>query len=129
MFDITLCDKRWLLATYKQTKSLFELQDNYESTINVSTTEVVRKPLTQHQKFRLASKEIFDLPALLSEVGSVEFKRRINLIRKLKKGWQDGYIMMVGPADAEGTENCNLLNGHNHAISGSSEKEPESVDI
>lgn len=37
--------------------------------------------------------------------------------------------MMAGPANADGTENCNLLNGLNHAISGSSEKEPESADI
>lgn len=95
LFDIALCDKRWHLDRYKETQNFYHSTDNMESKINVSTTDESTKALTQHQKFRLASKEVFNLPTLISEVGNAEFRRRIELIKLLEKGWHEGQFMMI----------------------------------
>lgn len=50
---------------------------------------------------------------------------RIQLIRLLKKGWQDGQIMIVGPVNAEATEKCNAIHGNDELVSDSSDIEAE----
>lgn len=50
LLEVALCDKRWLLDTYKRSQTLFQASDSNSSTLNQLSTEA-RKPLTQNEKY------------------------------------------------------------------------------
>lgn len=59
----------------------------------------------------MAAKETLDLATLISEVGTKEFKQRLQIIRLLKKEWQEGQIMVIAPANADATDISSDIHG------------------
>lgn len=117
VFDISLCGSRWHLEHYKNVQRLYTEIESNGTESNITIIEKTKKPMTQEQKFRLASKETSDLPTIMCQVGKSEFKRRMDLIRQLKEGWKEGRVMMVAHAESYSTAASHVLRCNDGGVS------------
>ena len=89
LFSLDLCDTRWTTAYYRTTQRIFSVHSSQPAVEVVTSSKEHSSKLSQHQKFRKASILTAQLASVASEVSTMHFERRFELLEELLASWKD----------------------------------------
>lgn len=90
VFDVTLCDTRWLKQYCHQTQRVFKPTKS----VSDSSFNIIHSPcrsdkkLNQNERFRKANQTCIKLASLASEVGGGLYGRRLETLQLLQQFWE-----------------------------------------
>lgn len=92
-----ICDVRWTLQYYRTNQRMFKDKIMVEPSPLSITTSTPRRldELNWNERFREANKQCVKLAQLSSEVGGVQFVRRIDVLNMLIEFWERGDAVCI----------------------------------
>lgn len=121
LFDKNLCLKRWsrsyFFEAYGNANNL--CNENAENEVyiqNCSLQHKPRKPLTNHQKFKLMNDECLKLSQISSETSTSVFYQRLDFIKRLYEKWSENRVCSSFTCDSDNSCDTNELTDINSNI-------------
>ena len=90
VFEITLCDTRWLKQYCRKTQRVFKATKSVSQPVHLTQSPCrSNKKLNQNERFRKANQTCTKLASIASEAGGMLYERRLETLQMLQKFWEN----------------------------------------